>query len=224
MIAHRILICILIIGFAGCDFKSADTYFEEAERLSDRGKYREANILLDKAIGKDAKHIGAYINRGANKSALGYYEEAIEDYEKVLILDSLNTLAFFNIGNNYKRRGICYTAIDYYNKAFQSKGGEELYLDFVPNHFFNIDDFDVPGYEINYERGIAYYCAGNMQQAFKDFTNSIDKQYLVPECHYWIGLIHLSAGDTISACESFNISKQLGDMDAENASREYCKN
>ncbi len=53
-----------------CDFKSAQEYLNEADKLSEQGKCKEAIKLLDKAIEKEPKYIGAYINRGSDKSSL----------------------------------------------------------------------------------------------------------------------------------------------------------
>lgn len=213
---------ILIVHLTSCDFKSAEQYLIEAESLSDEGKYLEANLLLDKAIEKDNKYLGAYINRGANKAALDSFEAAIADYKMVLELDSNNTLALFNTANNYKRLEEYDSAISFYNKAFESKGGQKLYLDIAPNNFMNIGEFDVLGYAIHFERGIANYYAGNINKAFTDFNISIENNYMTAECYYWIGYIYVSIGEIDLACENFSKSKQLGDLNAEFALKEYC--
>jgi hypothetical protein len=66
-------------------------------------------------------------------------------------------LAFFNIGNNYQRLNDSNSAVIYYGKAFATKGGEKVYIDFTPNNTFYHYEFDVPGHEISYERAIAFY-------------------------------------------------------------------
>src|SRR5688572_26803655 len=116
---------IMLVGLillSGCQTKSANDYFAEAEILEGQAKYKEAIALLDKAIGLDQKFLGAYINRGADKSALNDFKGAIEDYQHVVAIDPKNTLAYFNIANNYKRLEEYKVAVDYYNKAYQSKG------------------------------------------------------------------------------------------------------
>ena len=135
---------------------SAKDYFADAERLEEQRKYKEAVQLLDKAISKDQNFLGAYINRGGDKSALGDFKGAIEDYMKVVTLDPKNTLALFNIGNNFKRLDDHQSAVIYYNKAFATKGGEGIYIDFEPNNVVDLDKFDVPGHEISYERAISF--------------------------------------------------------------------
>ncbi len=220
---RRILIILIFLtSIIACDFKSANDYFADAEKLSGQEKYKEAILLLDKAIEKNNKFLGAYINRGADKSALGDYKSAIEDYNKVLQIDPKNTLALYNIGNNYKRLKEYVTAIEYYNKAFDTKGGQQIYLDLTPNDFVDQSEFDVPGYQIHYERAIAYYRIDSLKNAFTDFKASLNKNYLTSDCYYWIGLIYISTGQTDLACENLRKSKSLGDTDAEKELKKYC--
>ena len=206
---HVILILTIILLLTSCDFKSAQEYLNEADKLSEQGKYKEAIELLDKAIEKDPKYLGAYINRGADKSALKDYKGAIEDYKNVLQIDPKNTLALFNIGNNYKRLDDFKTAVDYYDKAFDTKGGQTIYLDLTPNDFIDLSEFDVPGHEIHYERGIAYYNIDSLQRAFNDFNAAIQKNYMTAECYFWLGFIYISTGQKDLACENLKKSKQL---------------
>lgn len=218
-----LIILIFLLILTGCDFKSAQDYFNEAEKFSEQKKYKEAIELLDKAVGKDPKYLGAYINRGADKSSLGNFKEAIEDYKTVLQIDPQNTLALFNIGNNYKRLKDYKTAVEYYNKAFDTKGGQTVYLDLTANDLNDYDEFDVPGHEIHYERGISYYNIDSLQRALNDFNAAIQKNYMNAECYYWLGFIYLSTGQTDLACENLKKSKQLGYKDAEAELKKYCK-
>ena len=217
-----IFILTIILLLTSCDFKSAQEYLNEADKLSEQGKYKEAIELLDKAIEKDPKYLGAYINRGADKSALKDYKGAIEDYKNVLQIDPKNTLALFNIGNNYKRLDDFKTAVEYYDKAFDTKGGQTIYFDLTPNDFIDLSEFDVPGHEIYYERGIAYYNIDSLQRAFVDFNAAIRHNYMIAESNCWLGYIYVSTGQTYLACEKFRKSKQLGDKDAEEELKKYC--
>ena len=210
------------LTFLGCDFRSAKDYFNEAEKLEEQQKYKDAISLLDKAILKDNKYLGAYINRGADKSEIGDFKGAINDYEKVISLDPKNTLAYFNIGNNLKRIGDNKTAVDFYNKAFNTKGGDGIYLDLQPNSFVDLSSFDVPGYAIYYERGIALYEIDSLQKAFYDFQNCIAKNFMTAESNNCIGNIFLVNGKKEKACDYFNKAKLLGNKDAENNIRKYC--
>ncbi|GEP94566.1 hypothetical protein CCY01nite_08260 [Chitinophaga cymbidii] len=215
-----LLVFTIILTSFGC--KSAGDYLNEANNLSEKGKYQEAILLLDKAIEKDSKYVGAYINRGADKSALGDYTGAIHDYQKALSIDPDNTLALFNTGNDYKRQEDYRTSIKYYNKAFDSKGGPVLYFDARPNDFVDLTEFDVEGCAIHFERGISYFYIDSLQHAFNDLHASISQNYMIGDCHYWIGFVYLKTGQPDLACESFLKSKQLGNKDAEQELKRYC--
>ncbi len=218
-----IFISFILILLAGCDFKSAEDYLNEAEKFENKGQYQKAITLLDKAIEKDPEYLGAYINRGADKSALGKYQEAINDYKEVIKLDSENTLALFNIANNYKRLEDYLTAIQYYNKALDTKGGGLLYIDYMQNDFVDLDAFDVLGHEILYERGLAYYELDSIQLSANDMYTCIQKNYMVKESHYMIGACYFKAGQMVQACKEFEISASMGDRDAQNIIKTNCK-
>ena len=203
--------------------KSAKEHFADAERLEEQGKYKDAIQVLDKAISKDQNFLGAYINRGADKSALGDYKGALEDYMKVATLDPKNTLAFFNIGNNYKRLNDFNSAVIYYDKAFATKGGEGIYIDFTPNNFVDLDKFDVPGHEISYERAIAFYEIDSLNRAFADFQHSISKGFMTAECYQRIGYIYIARSQREKACECFQKAISLGNKEAESDKNKYCK-
>lgn len=216
----------ILIGLfflASCDLKTAEEYLNEADKLSEQNHNKEAIELLDKAIKKDPKYIGAYINRGADKSALGNFNDAILDYKTALNLDEGNTLALYNIGNNYKRLENYNAAIEYYDKALDSKGGQMLYMDNSQNELIHQDNFDVPGYEIFYERGIAFYNIDSLQKAYSDFNEAIKQNYMVPDSYYWLACIYIKQGQTDLACINFKKAIQLGDKDAINEARKYCE-
>ncbi len=210
------------ILITSCDFKSAEDYLTEAEKLENQGQYEQAISLLNKAIEKDPEYLGAYINRGADKSALGDYKGAISDYKKVVELDSDNTLAFFNIGNNLKRLEDYPLAIEYFNKAFKTKGGEMLYIDYTQNDFVDMSTFDVLGHEIAYERGLVYYDLDSIQLSANDMNTCIQKNYMIKESHYMIGACYFKAGQMEQACKEFKISADLGDNYAQEMLNEYC--
>jgi tetratricopeptide (TPR) repeat protein len=215
-------IILIVLLFTRCDFKPAKDYFDDAEKLEEQKKYKEAIQLLDKAISKDKQFLGAYINRGADKSALGDFKGAITDYEKVLAIDSKNTLALFNIGNNYSQLNNYKAAVDYFDKAFNAKGGDDSYIDLTPNSFVDSYKFDVPGREIRFQRGVALYFLDSLKKSYSDFRRCISEDYMTAESYYWVAFIYLSTGQNKIACDNFYKSKQLGDKDAEEEIKKYC--
>lgn len=220
---NNLLTFLCLLTITSCDFKSAQNYLIEAEKLENEGKYLEAIILLDKAIKKDPNLLGAYINRAADKFDLKDYSSAITDYEKVLKLDSKNTLAYFNIGNNYKRLENYKLAINYYFKAFETKrGGGMIYIDYFKNDFIDLNEFDVPGHEIAYERGLAYYEIDSFSLAIKDMRLPIKNRYMLKESHFRIGVSYFKLGEMVKACKELKIAAKMGEKRAIGMSKKLC--
>jgi tetratricopeptide (TPR) repeat protein len=217
-----ISIFIALITSISCEFKSAEDYLKEAEILENKGQFKDAVKLLNKAIEKDPEYLGAYINRGADKSIMGNYEEAIQDYKKVIDIDSNNTLALFNIGNNYRRLGDYLVAINYYTKSLKTKGSENISVDFVPNKFIDLSQYDVPAHEIKYERGLLYYELDSIKKSLSDFIYCIEKNYMIKESHYMLGALLLKSGDLSNACKEFKISANMGYINAQNMIKQNC--
>ena len=198
-----------------CDFKSSEYYNSEAEKLEKEGKYKEAILLLDKAIEKDSKNIYALLNRGADKSILDDYSGAIVDYSTVIEIDNDNALAYLNRGKNKKRLDDFYGAIEDFEKAIKTKGSVLLYMEKTENSFIDTGfEFDVGMEEIRFERGIARYNIDSLRTAFDDFNFCIQKNFELPASYYWRGLIYLAYGRKTEACNDLKKSHELGDPDA----------
>lgn len=218
------LLAILLIFFCGCDLRTEDDFWNEAAKLENQGKHKEAIQVLNEAIEKYPNFLTAYSNRGVDHYTLGNYEEAIQDLRKALEIDSLNMMALFNLGLTYKELGNYSTALEFYNKAIASKGGGPVYLEMVPNDFINAAEFDVPLHYLFYERGLAYYELDSIKKARNDFHNSAQQNYMVAESHYMMGACYIKAGMTEEACKEFVKANYLGDTDANDMIREYCLN
>jgi len=209
---------------SSCDFKSSTDYNVEAEKLEKKGKYKEAILLLNKAIEKDPNNIYALINRGVDKSILEDYNGAIDDYSKVIEINPDNILAYLNRGKNKKRIKNYQGAIEDFDKAIFTKGGENLYIDLVENSFVETGyEFDVEMEEIRFERGIARYNIDSLKTAFNDFNFCIQKSYELSSSYYWRGLIYLAYNMKAEACNDLKKSQELGDPEAKEILEKYCK-
>lgn len=60
-------ILFLLVMLSGYDFKSSKDYHREANKLEQEEKFKEANVLLDKAIEKDSSNIKALLDRGGRQ-------------------------------------------------------------------------------------------------------------------------------------------------------------
>lgn len=219
------LFILFFLIFSSCDLKTAEQYTSEATILNKNKDYKGAINLLDEAIKKDNKYIDAYIERGVNKAQLNDNIGAINDFKKVLLIDSDNTLALFNIGKIYCNLKKYKLSIDFYNKAFETKGGDVIYLDLANNKLVDLGQkYDVKGQDIFYERAIAFYNSNDLKNSFKDFKTCIEQNCYVKESYYWIGYIYLNANEHEKACGCFRKAKENGDSEVElNEIQKYCK-
>jgi tetratricopeptide (TPR) repeat protein len=218
---RTLLSIILIITVSSCNYKSAKTYFNEATKLEEQNKLPEAIKLLDKSIEKDSNYLPAYINRAVDKAMLGYYKEAIQDYDIVLRKDSKNTLAFLNRGKN-KHRLLNYRgAIDDFQKAINSKGGEGVRIEYIPN---NSDgkEYDCSMEEIKLERGVSFYFTGDLNKSFNDIEYCIKNNFERKIALYWRGMIYISSDKKDLGCKDLQESSRLENKDAVQEIDRFC--
>lgn len=212
MLMKKIILVLIFISF-GCE-KSIDTLLNESIDLENKGKYIEANKILDKIIEIDSTFLGAYINRGVNKSILKNYESAIEDYKLVLKFDSKNKLALFNIGNNLKRLNKFSRSIDYYDKIINDNSIIIYYKDDLDPFYVSIED-------IYYERGLAYYSLERFEDALYDFKACVSDNN--PDAYYMLGSTYLVFGKDIEACLAYKKGMYLGDIDSKKQFKKLCE-
>jgi tetratricopeptide (TPR) repeat protein len=207
-----------------CSCKSSEDYRKEANALEKKGKYKEAILLLTKAIDKDPKNIKAYIDRGVDKSFIKDNKGSIEDYSKVIEIEPGNTLAYLNRGKAKARLKDDVEAIRDFNKAILTKGSELLYIDKVESPFTETGfEYDVLMEEIRLERGYAYFNIDSLRKAFDDINFCIEKNFELPGCYYIRGSIYLRYKMNNEACTDLNKAKELGDNDAAELINKYCK-
>jgi len=217
-------IIVLFTILVGCSTRSSEYYRKQANKLEKENKFKEAILLLDKAVAKDPNNINALLDRAVDKSYLHNYSGAIEDYSKVIELDTNNGLAFLNRGKNKERLEDHNGAIADFNKAIATKGNELFYVDKVENPLVETGfEYDVKMEEIRFERGIAYYKAGNLKKAFDDFSFLIRNDYNLSDCYYWRSLIYLSYNMKDTGCKDLSKAMELGDPDAKGLLEKYCK-
>ncbi len=222
---NKLFVLCLLLPLVGCNLKTAEQYTVEARINYQNKDYKTAIALLDKAIEKDPRYIDAFIDRAANKAELSDNRGAIKDCNEVLLIDPDNTLALFNIGKIYCNLKEYKLSIVFFNKAFDTKGGSTAYLDLADNAFVDLgQQYDVPGYDLYYERAIAFYSMGNLKNALNDFLICIEQGQYVKESYYRIGYIYLNAGKNELACANFQKAKENGDNEVEfEEIQKYCK-
>jgi len=217
---------------ASCNFKSADDYVLESNKHADKGKYKEAIALLDKAIEKDPRHRGAYLNRGLCHEKLKELTSAILDYKALLKIDLKNTAALYNIGTCKYDLNLFQEAVEYYNKALQTKGysvdsdtSGKPNITIVWNKNGIIEDakFDIESNQLFYQRGLAYYQLNKFRSAYADFYNCLTQNYYVTDCHYMIALCYIESGNKAKGCIELDKAIALGDTLSLRKKQEVCK-
>jgi len=215
---YKLPTILLLFSCISCG-TSADTYLEEGRGAADKGNYQSAITLLDKAIEKKPALKEAYLLKGFCYVDLGQADKAIISYQKLLSIDPKNTSAFYYIGMCKYDQDKFKEAIEYYNKAAITKnafssdsivprGG----IDLVKNGLVGEQpDFDIPSYEICYQRGLAFYKAEQIKNAYDDFAYCVEEGYQLGESYYMEGLCWLWANKKDKACKAFQMGVVYGD-------------
>lgn len=210
--------------FISCKIKSPDEYLKEASQLENRGKLKEAIVLLNEAIDKNPKYLPAYINRGVDQSMLGNYILAIRDYSTVIELSPGNVLALVNRGRNETRIGRYRKALEDFQMAINAKGGEQVHIDATPNQWVDIaSGYDCPMAEICLERGLAYYNLDSLNKAYHDFQFYISKQYALGTAYRLRGYVYIASQKKELGCKDLQKAAAMGDEEANEAEKRYCR-
>ncbi|MDX1935478.1 MAG: tetratricopeptide repeat protein [Flavihumibacter sp.] len=221
---------VLICLSTSCNTKTAEEYLQEGHAAGVTGNYTQAIALFDKAIATDPQLKEAYIKKAFSYENLKKDKAAVAAYKALLAIDTANTRALFSAARCCYRMKQFTEAISFYNKALQAKGIIHP-TDTMNRKQITIsratkatNGFDVPLYEIYFNRGIAYYANLQYPMGFYDFETCIAQNYLPGDCNYFIGLYWLNKQDAKKACESFRVAAVLyGNAEARKQLLQHCK-
>ncbi|MDY0314790.1 MAG: hypothetical protein RBR32_06905, partial [Bacteroidales bacterium] len=231
------------------NINSAEQWLNQAISLKEdfmyynnRGRlhYAKKNYTLalddfDKSILLDSKSFAAYNNRGAvrqqfcdfigafkdYKKAVEIkpdYQDALNNLEKIEYLLSIDSLLFDKKENkNISEADILNFVLNNSEKMLNTgqKPKAILYLEqaikIIPNN-----------YEIYEKLALIYHLNDEFTEAKLVYNNGIntigDNEYLL----LGRGLLNIQIGDTISACEDFRLSAELGNTESEMLKEEFC--
>ncbi len=229
----RLHLSIIVFAIFLYSCTSPSEYLEKADVAIEKGEYREALNLINKALSKK-KYLGeAYSEKAHCYTKLNKDDSAIIVYDQLLAFNPNNTLAYYNIGLCKYRQEKFDEAIDYFNDAMKTKGynpndtsKSQFIMEYTQGgkELLGMDEkFDVSFSEIFYMAGLAHYETGKTKKAYRYFMDCISRGFNVPECHYTIGLCWLSEGDNQKACESFKTSRIFGYSPATEQLEKICK-
>ena len=120
------------------DFEqSIDTLLKEADQLTDKEEYEEAEKKYIEILSMDAKNTEAYYGLGWLYFLQRSYEEAKQTYAHILKLDKDNDKAFFALAEVCERIEDFDQAISFLEKALKIEPNNPKYLDLLVK--LNID-------------------------------------------------------------------------------------
>ncbi|MEM9679628.1 MAG: tetratricopeptide repeat protein [Bacteroidota bacterium] len=233
MLKRILIIVALAIIIYFYNYTTTGEHYNHAIELEQQGKIEEAIAELDKAIKKTSDFRPALLNRGAYKSEIGDTMGALEDYQKLLEVDPDNTFALFNMANSYSDLDKPKKAIEYYTKALETDGalkassindGQALYIrtNFDLKRFDSDMDYDMPDYEIYFERGIEYLKDKQYDNAISDFNSCLELRHNERDSNYYLGEAFIGMKDSLKACIHYTKSEKLGDQDSKDKLKVYC--
>ncbi len=226
---------IFILICSSCNSKKPSELYNQAFEFEEKGDFKKAIELLDKALEIEPDYRPALLNRGYYKTAIGNYKDGISDYKKILKFDPDNTLALYNIGINFQELENHNQAIAYFSKALNTKGALKSFENKNGGTFSlrtKLDwetedgewDYEIADCEIYFSRGVNYFFAQDYKAAIPDLEKSIASNCNKSDSYFLLGDVYLQMKDTITSCMNFKKSAEMGDIDAKEEIIKYCKN
>jgi len=117
----------------------------------------------------------------------------------------------------------------YFTKALYNKGFSDssvsLIMDMNKDFIWadKMESFDVPSYEIFFDRGFANYNLKKMKSAYLDFNRCIENNYNLGKSYHMVGLCWLSANNKPKACEALKLAVYNKDSSAVDLWYKTCK-
>ena len=214
---------------------SQDAYFYRAYAKSDLGDHYGAIADLDQAISLKPT-AAAYINRGFQKSAIGDVNGAIIDYSKAITIDPKDEIPYTNLcyeknekGDRYGAIADCNKAIEinpsfagaYYNRGnikddLGDKNG--AITDFNKAILLNPRDDDYFT-----DRGYVKAALGDDRQAISDYNRAISLNPKAIIAYKNLGNAYERMRNYSKACANWRSASSLGDKEATDWVKKYCK-
>jgi tetratricopeptide (TPR) repeat protein len=227
----KVILCLIVLLLFSCN--SANDYSQKADIAINKGNYREAMLLLDKALAKKKYLSEAYTEKGYCYTMLNKDDSALIVYGQLISYSSKNTLALFNSGNCKYRQRKFEEAINFYNSAMKTKGynpndsiAPQIVFEYTPagKDLLGINDrFDVQLAEIYYQAGLVHYELNQIKRAYGYFSKCISDGFNIGQSHYMIALCWLASNNKEKACQAFKTSILNGYKEAEEQFDKTCK-
>jgi tetratricopeptide (TPR) repeat protein len=183
----------LLLLLVSCS-PSTEELYSKAEKLQEQKEYKKAIEVYTK------------ISKGNSK-----FQDAIYSKAYCYFLDS-----------NYKK------ALHFYEYLLRVKGYTErdnMIIEQNVNIFESreVIGHEVPLAEVFYQIGVIKYYIDSLSSSYKYLQRSIDRNYEVPNCYLWQGLIWTRVDSLERACSLFQRAKYLEEPDADRLINLYCQ-
>jgi tetratricopeptide (TPR) repeat protein len=217
-----IAIFFLIITFS-CNEYYAEKHYEQGKVMLDKGNYKEAIELFNKAAKKNPNDYFIFSNRAISYYNLEDYNSALKDFNRALEIQPNRTFALYWRGNTYEKLSNYKLALSDYESLIRlndSDGylGKALFfhnnnfLDSAIIYYNKYLEINPNDYKVINWRGHLYRKLKKFQSALIDYTNY---SKISPDCWSFnnIGNIHRDFGNYKEAINNYNIaiSYNIGD-------------
>ena len=178
----------------------------------------------------------AYVNRGVVHYNLRDDHSAEHDFKIALAIDSLQDFACNNLAQVYVRRKQYDSALVFLNKAARLNPNQPYYRNNFGYALIQNGNLEEGMSEIRKSLALdgnnawAYRNLGVYHLRKKNFAEALANLRKAGELgsgvellRFYLGEAYLGLGDTDEACESWRMSKELGEKEAESRLKEYCK-
>lgn len=199
-------------------------------------QYDSADYSFKNALDLDVTNIENYLNLASTKYYKNEFEAAKELVLQCLKLDNTSADAYNILGMAYSKQGDDEKAFEAYNEGLKYESNNAYILNNRGFLYLLQDDLKKALLDINESisinhtnpwayrnKGVYFYKTGEYKNALRLLRQSIQMDEWIELSHYYIGKIHLDAGDISKACSAFHISAQHGEEEGEKAYQQYCR-
>jgi hypothetical protein len=179
---------------------------------------------INEAIKIEPDTMIVYSIRGELYYLTHKYDLAIKDFKTALSYQS-SSQSYFYIGLNFFNLDQDDSAIYYYNRAIQTMGTGEIYIEVNPaGPLGGRYTDDVPMEAIRYYRGVSSYLLGRYKDAHLDFRFSVSKNFNVGDSYLYMGIMEIDLENDSLGCKYLKLAVENRGTNAEKYLLEYCKN
>ena len=198
MMRRALISALILVVFFACTPEESI----QGDHLFRTGDYQAAIAAYTKVLESKPFNIKAIYNRGRSYEELSQFDQALQDFERVVELDPKHVQGYLSIGNYYFRLENHDQAAFNYEKAVKNdEGSADAHLLF----------------------GKALHKMGEVDQAMEAYTDAISINDRMGEAYLFRGILNTVKNRNAKACNDFKTAKALGEEDAEEALKKYCR-